>query len=90
MRFLVRVFPSEANYSAMVPDLPGCIAAADTVEETLELMSEAIGLHLDLMKKSGEKIPKPTKRLTLNVDDLEEGELCTWVEARAPRAARSH
>jgi predicted RNase H-like HicB family nuclease len=89
MRFLVRVYFYGGNYSAMAPDLPGCVAAADTVEETVELMTEAIALHLDLMRKSGEKIPKPTKRVDLNVDDLEEGELCTWVEVRAPKTARS-
>jgi predicted RNase H-like HicB family nuclease len=89
MRYLVRVFLDGGNYSAMVPDLPGCVAAADTVEETLKLMAEAIGLHLELMRESGEKIPKPTQRVDLNIDDLEEGELCTWVEVRPPAAAPS-
>jgi predicted RNase H-like HicB family nuclease len=89
MRFLVRVYRYGGNYSAMVPDLPGCIAAADTVEEVLTLMTEAVALHLDLMQQGGETIPTPTKQVDLNIDDLEEGELCTWVEVDVPEAVSS-
>jgi predicted RNase H-like HicB family nuclease len=89
MRFLIRVYRYEGNYSAMVPDLPGCVAAADTVEETLTLMTEAVALHLDAMQQHGETIPTPTKQVDLNIDDLEEGELCTWVEVDIPEAVSS-
>ena len=47
------------NYSAYVPDLPGCIVAGDTREEVEQLMREAIALHLELMRESGEPIPEP-------------------------------
>ena len=50
------------NYSAYVPDLPGCIACGDTVEETEELMKEAIELYLETLRDSGQPIPEPTTK----------------------------
>ncbi|MEX0782741.1 MAG: type II toxin-antitoxin system HicB family antitoxin [Dehalococcoidia bacterium] len=47
------------NWSAYVPDLPGCVAAAKTREETETLIREAIGLHLELMREDGDPIPVP-------------------------------
>jgi predicted RNase H-like HicB family nuclease len=49
-----------SNYSAYVPDLPGCIATADTVEELRELMTEGIRIHLQGMREDGTPIPEPT------------------------------
>lgn len=51
-----------SNFSAYAPDLPGCIAAADTVEEVTNLMQEAIALHIELMRESGEAVPEPSIR----------------------------
>lgn len=48
------------NWSAYVPDLPGCVAAGATYEETERLMREAIVLHIDAMRKDGDPIPEPT------------------------------
>ncbi|MCY3558620.1 MAG: type II toxin-antitoxin system HicB family antitoxin [Chloroflexi bacterium] len=45
------------NYAAYVPDLPGCISAADTFDETLTLMQEAIEGHLELMAEDREPLP---------------------------------
>ena len=47
------------NYSAYVPDLPGCVAAADTPEEVLELMQEAIEFHLEGLRRDGDPVPPP-------------------------------
>ena len=47
------------GYSAWVPDLPGCIAAADTREECEQLIREAIPLHLNGMREHGDPIPEP-------------------------------
>ena len=60
MRYTIVVEKGPANFSAYVPDLPGCVAAADTEEETVELMREAIALHIDDMRERGEPIPKPS------------------------------
>lgn len=84
MRFPVRIFAYGGSYSSLVPDLPGCVAAADSVEEVRDLIAEAIALHLELMRQTGEPIPVPSRRLDLDIDDLEDGELCTWVEVDLP------
>jgi len=49
-----------SNYSAYVPDLPGCVATADTLEEIKQLMREGIEFHLEGMRKDGDPIPEPT------------------------------
>lgn len=60
MRYAVVVEKAEHNYSAYVPDLPGCVAAAETKEELLDLIREAIDFHLEGMREAGEEIPEPT------------------------------
>ena len=50
------------NYSAYVPDLPGCIACGDTLEETKALIKGAIELYIEELKKDGKAIPEPTKK----------------------------
>ena len=52
-----------ASYSAYVPDLPGCVAAAETLEETTALIKEAIQFHIEGMRMHGEVVPKPTPRI---------------------------
>jgi predicted RNase H-like HicB family nuclease len=89
MRFMVRMFYYKHSYSAMVPDVPGCVAAGDTVEEVRQLMSEALALHLELMQEDGEALPVPTQQIDLHLDELEDGELCTWVEVEMPAAVSS-
>jgi predicted RNase H-like HicB family nuclease len=48
------------GWSAYVPDLDGCIAAGDTEAETLQLIREAIALHIEAMRQDGDPIPEPT------------------------------
>jgi predicted RNase H-like HicB family nuclease len=48
------------NWSAYVPDLPGCVAGARTRTETERLIREAIEFHADTMRAEGEPIPEPT------------------------------
>ncbi|HEY0347472.1 MAG TPA: type II toxin-antitoxin system HicB family antitoxin [Pyrinomonadaceae bacterium] len=45
--------PGERNFSAYLPDLPGCVATGKTIEELRQRMSEAIELHLDGMREDG-------------------------------------
>ncbi len=49
-----------SNYSAYVPDLPGCVATGDTREEIERLMQEGIEFHLEGMREDGDPIPEPT------------------------------
>jgi predicted RNase H-like HicB family nuclease len=60
MRYLVIVEKSSNGYCAYAPDLPGCAAAGDTREETLELMRGAIEMHLEGMLEDGETPPEPS------------------------------
>jgi len=53
------------NYAAMVPDLPGCIGAADTIEELEELMREAVEFHIEGMRLHGEEVPPPSTRASM-------------------------
>lgn len=48
------------NWSVYVPDLPGCVAAATTREETERLIQEAIEFHLEGMLLDGTPLPEPT------------------------------
>lgn len=58
--YTIVVEQAEGNYSAYAPDLPGVVAAGDTIEETERLMQEAIVLYLEELRAAGEAIPEPT------------------------------
>ena len=47
------------NYSAYVPDLPGCVSAAGTMAETRRLIRDAIKMHIEAMREAGEHVPQP-------------------------------
>jgi predicted RNase H-like HicB family nuclease len=49
-----------SNYSAYVPDLPGCISTGKTLEQTEENIKEAISLYIDTLKEDGQTIPEPS------------------------------
>ena len=63
MRYAVVIEKAEGNYSAYVPDLPGCIATGSTVAETETLIREAIELHLSGMREDGTPIPPPSSQV---------------------------
>jgi len=88
MRYWVRIYQQGKDYSAMAPDLPGCVAAGDSVEDVRELIADAIWLHLDLMRQSGEKVPAPSRHIDLDLTELEDGEMCTWVDVVAHKKPR--
>ncbi|MFL5245445.1 MAG: type II toxin-antitoxin system HicB family antitoxin [Gemmataceae bacterium] len=58
MRYAVVLEKGKTNFSAYVPDLPGCVATGRTKKETLREIEEAIAFHLDGMKREGLPIPK--------------------------------
>jgi predicted RNase H-like HicB family nuclease len=58
--YTIIIEKGEGNYSAYCPDLPGVVAAAETEEETVELMKDAIEFHLEGLKEDNLPIPKPT------------------------------
>jgi predicted RNase H-like HicB family nuclease len=59
MHYLVVVEQGQNSFGAYVPDLPGCIAAAESKEEVLTLIREAIELHIEDLKETGQPIPPP-------------------------------
>ena len=59
MKFAVVIEKGETSWGAYVPDLPGCVAAAETRDEAYALIREAITMHLDGMREDGEAIPTP-------------------------------
>ena len=62
MRYAVVIEKGERNYSAYVPDLPGCVSVGDTVEEVTAEIREAIEFHLEGMREDGLQIPQPSSR----------------------------
>ncbi len=60
MRYAVVIEKADNNYSAYVPDLPGCVAAGATVEEVEREIKEAIRFHVDGLRQDGLSIPQPS------------------------------
>ena len=60
MRYAVVFEKGPTSYGAYVPDLPGCVAVADTLEEVERLIQEAIEFHIEGMREDGDTIPEPT------------------------------
>jgi len=63
MKYAVVIEKAEGNYSAYVPDLPGCIATGATVEEIETEMREAIAFHIEGMREDGLPVPDPTSQV---------------------------
>lgn len=53
------------NFAAYAPDVPGCVAAADTVEEVTALLQEAIEQHIEILREIGEDVPLPASRAAI-------------------------
>ena len=62
MQYLVIVEQSDAGFGAYVPDLPGCVAAAETRVEVLKLIHEAILFHIEGLRAEGLPVPAPVSR----------------------------
>ena len=63
MRYAIVIEKAEGNYSAYVPDLPGCVATGSTVEETESQIREAIEFHLEGLREDGSPIPEAASRV---------------------------
>ncbi|WP_445492672.1 type II toxin-antitoxin system HicB family antitoxin [Rhodopseudomonas sp. RCAM05734] len=60
MRYAVVIEKADGNYSAYVPDLPGCIATGDSVKAVEIEIRDAIRFHIDGLKDDGLPVPAPT------------------------------
>ena len=60
MEYLVVVEKGKTSYGAYVPDLPGCVAVAETRREVLKL--KGITLHIEALREAGEPVPPPISK----------------------------
>ena len=60
MRYAIVIEKADDNYSAYVPDLPGCIATGSTVEAVEHEIRDAIRFHIEGLKADGLPVPVPT------------------------------
>ena len=65
MKLVVLIEKTSTGYSAYLPDMDGCVAAAKTVDATERLIREAITLHIESMREDGIAIPQPTTFATI-------------------------
>jgi predicted RNase H-like HicB family nuclease len=59
MRYAIVIEGNSGDYSAFVPDLPGCVVAGETLDEIHELMQTAIRMHIDGLQEDGLPVPQP-------------------------------
>ena len=72
-RYAIVVEKAQSNYSAYVPDLPGCVATGESVEKTKRLLREAIALHLAGLREDGLPVPEPSSVVSyVQVPDIDE------------------
>lgn len=65
MQYLVVIEKGESSFGAYVPDLPGCIAAAESEAEVRQLIREAIEFHIEGLREKGQPVPSPSSSSTL-------------------------
>jgi predicted RNase H-like HicB family nuclease len=70
VRYAIMIEKGPTSYGAYVPDLPGCVAVGDTVEEVKQRIAGAIAMHIEGMREDGEPVPAPST-------------LCDYVEVAA-------
>ena len=63
MRYAIVIERAENNYSAYVPDLPGCVATGATIQETESQIREAIEFHIAGLREDGIAVPQPSSRV---------------------------
>jgi predicted RNase H-like HicB family nuclease len=59
MKYLVVIEKGVNSFGAYIPDLPGCAVVAETREEAMQLIREAVELHIASMREQGETLPEP-------------------------------
>ena len=60
MKYVVLIEKAASNYSAYLPDLPGCVATGASVEETLTNMRSAVEMHVEGLREDGQAVPEPS------------------------------
>jgi predicted RNase H-like HicB family nuclease len=60
MKYLVVIERGPSSFGAYVPDIPGCVAVAETRQEVEALIREAIEFHIEGLREEGQPLPEPT------------------------------
>ena len=60
MKYVVVYEPTPTGWSAYLPDLPGCVAAGESREETERLIHEAVPFHIESLRQDNQPIPEPS------------------------------
>ncbi len=68
MHYLVVIEKADTNYSAHAPDVSGCVATGDTIEETIEQMRKALPMHLEAIIRDHQPLPHPYSVLAVSVE----------------------
>ncbi len=63
MRYAIVIELAQGNYSAYVPDLPGCVSTGTTVQEVEDRIREAIQFHVEGLREDGQPVPPPSSRV---------------------------
>ncbi len=63
MKYAFVLEEGPTSWGAYVPDLPGCVAAADTRDEVVALIREAIEFHIEALRLNGDAVPAPSSRV---------------------------
>ena len=69
MKYAVVIEKGPESFGAYAPDLPGCVVAGNSREEVVELIQEAIELHLQSLKEHGDEVPPPASSFEFVGDD---------------------
>ena len=60
MRYAIVIEKARNNFSAYVPDLPGCVSTGQTLKEVRKNIKDAVDFHLGGMLEDGESLPAPS------------------------------
>ncbi len=63
MRYAIVIEKAETNYSAYVPDLPGCVATGASIQEVEAEIREAIAFHIEGLREDGDVVPPPSSQV---------------------------
>ncbi len=69
MKYIVIAEKAENNYSAYVPDLPGCVTTGTNITEIEQNIKEAISGHLAIMKEFGDPMPEPFHHIAISAPE---------------------
>lgn len=63
MRYAIVIEKAESNYSAYVPDLPGCVATGASIQQVEAEIREAIEFHIEGLREDGSLVPAPSSQV---------------------------